>query len=141
MNHVRKRSGTTLFLIELMICVGVFAFCAAVCLGIFAWARQMTRKSTDLSAAALAVQSAAECYKAAKGDPTVCAALLGADIGPNGLTLYFDETWMPTDAPGTFAVTVTPTDARHARIAAAAAGEAEPIFAVTASHFGEEVWP
>ena len=70
------RSKTTLFLIELIVAVGVFSLCAAVCLSLFASAKRMTAESTALNGAALSAQSAAECFKAESGDLARCAAVL-----------------------------------------------------------------
>ena len=94
------RSKTTLFLIELIVAVGVFSLCAAVCLSLFASAKRMTAESTALNGAALSAQSAAECFKAESGDLARCAAVLGAEMDENGaaLRIYYDEQWRITGA-------------------------------------------
>ena len=60
------RSG--LFAIELLIAVGVFALCAAICIGLFVRAEVMSADSADLNRAVTEARSVAECFKAAGGD-------------------------------------------------------------------------
>ena len=141
MNRPTERSRTTLFLIELAIALGVFAFCAAVCLGVFGTAKRLTRESEALSGASVAAQSAAECYKAADGDLDACAALLEAKAENGVLTLNYDENWRRTAENAAFVLVLTPREDRHAEVTVFAAGSAEPVFSLTASYFGEGVQP
>lgn len=141
MNRPTERSRTTLFLIELAIALGVFAFCAAVCLGIFGTAKRLTRESEALSGASVAAQSAAECYKAAAGDLTACAVLLDAVLENGAVTLGYDENWQRTAQNAAFELVLTPREDRHAEVIVFAVGSAEPIFSLTASCFGEGVQP
>lgn len=64
-----------LFAIELLIAVGVFVFCAVVCLGVFARAEMESRDSAELELAMNAARNAAECFKAAGGDLAETAEL------------------------------------------------------------------
>ncbi len=64
-----------LFAIELLIAVGVFVFCAVVCLGVFARAELESRDSAELELAMNAARNAAECFKAAGGDLSETAEL------------------------------------------------------------------
>lgn len=141
MNRPTERSRTTLFLIELAIALGVFAFCAAVCLGVFGTAKRLTRESEALNGASVAAQSAAECYKAADGDLDACAALLEAAPENGALTLGFDENWRRTAENAAFVLVLTPYADCHAEVAVFAVGSAEPVFSLTASYFGEGVQP
>ena len=141
MNRPTERSRTTLFLIELAIALGVFAFCAAVCLGVFGTAKRLTRESDALSGASVAAQSAAECYKAAAGDLTACAALLNTAPENGTLTLGYDETWHRTAEKVAFELVLVPRGERHAEVTVFAVGSAEPIFSLTASCFAEGVQP
>lgn len=141
MNHPTERSRTTLFLIELAIALGVFAFCAAVCLGVFGTAKRLTRESEALSGASVAAQSAAECYKAADGDLDACAALLDAKSENGVLTLNYDENWRRTAENAAFVLVLTPREDRHAEVAVFAVGSDVPVFSLTASYFGEGVQP
>ena len=60
------RSG--LFAIELLIAVGVFSLCAAICVGLFVRSEVMSQESADLTRAVSEARSVAECFKAAGGD-------------------------------------------------------------------------
>ncbi len=60
------RSG--LFLIEMVLVNLFFSICAAVSMRVFAAALQTADRSRYLSAAVLAAESAAECWKSSKGD-------------------------------------------------------------------------
>ena len=64
-----------LFSIELLLCVGVFVFCAAVCTGIFVRAEMMSRQSAELNTAVNEARNLAEAYQASGGDlARVCAS-------------------------------------------------------------------
>ena len=75
-----------LFAIELLIAVGVFTLCAAICVGIFVKAENMSRDSSALSAAVNEARNVAECYKAAGGDLEQAAALCGGVLEAGALT-------------------------------------------------------
>ena len=60
------RSG--LFMIELLIAVGVFTLCAAVCVGLFVRAEVMSRESADLTRMTTEARNVVECWKASGGD-------------------------------------------------------------------------
>ena len=69
------RSG--LFAIELLIAVGVFSLCAAICVGLFVRSEVMSQDSADLNRAVTEARSAAECFKAVGGDLEKTAELTG----------------------------------------------------------------
>ena len=75
------RSG--LFAIELLIAVGVFSLCAAICVGLFVRSEVMSQDSADLNREVL------------DGD---------------ALFIEFDENWqkLPAGAQGTFELTIVP---------------------------------
>ncbi|MBR5519556.1 MAG: hypothetical protein IKU55_02445 [Clostridia bacterium] len=141
MNRTPAAKRTTLFLIELAICLGVFAFCAAVCLNLFAQAKRLTCASTDLTAASVAAQSAAEVYRAADGDLEVCANLLGATPIDEGLRIGYDENWQKTNESPQFWLEIAPKSDGHAGVTVRAVDSDEPIFAVVASAILGEVQP
>lgn len=141
MSRTPAAKRTTLFLIELAICLAVFAFCAAVCLNLFAHAKRMTRASTDLTAASVAAQSAAEVYRAADGNLETCAIWLGVAPNADGLRIGYDENWEKTGQSPQFWLEITPKANGHADVTVRAADSAEPIFAVVASAFCEGVQP
>lgn len=104
------RSG--LFAIELLVSVGIFALCAAICVGLFVRSEVMSQDSADLNRAVAEARNAAECFKAAGGDMEKTARLTGGELGSGDiLLLTYDENWNKLDpgTAGTFALTLLPT--------------------------------
>ena len=91
------RSG--LFAIELLISVGIFSLCAAICMGLFVRAEVMSQDSADLDRAVTEARSAAECFKAAGGDLEKTAQLTGGELLDNTLLLRYDESFELTLTP------------------------------------------
>ncbi len=102
---MNERSGLPLLLTELTVMLLVFALCAAVCLSLFASARETSQTSGELGAAALWAQSAAEVWSASGGDVTAAAAALGADENGSGFTLALSRDWQPA-ADGEYTLTL-----------------------------------
>ncbi|MDE7221415.1 MAG: hypothetical protein K2O45_17670 [Oscillospiraceae bacterium] len=98
------RSG--LFAIELLIAVGVFSLCAAICVGLFVHSEVMSQDSADLNRAVSEARSAAECFKAAGGDVLRTAELTGGQVIENTIFVSFDENWekLEPGAESAFAV-------------------------------------
>ena len=97
------RSG--LFAIELLIAVGIFSLCAAICVGLFVRAELISRDSDDLNRAVTEARNAAECFKAAGGDLEETARLINGNLKADGkLFLEFDADWKKLDpgAVGTY---------------------------------------
>ena len=91
---MRKRaSKTSLFLMERLLVILFFSVAAAICLRVFAGAKQRSQDSVDLNAAVLAAQSAGECWKAAGGNPEKAAALLEGTVDGDAVVQYFDASW------------------------------------------------
>ncbi len=88
------KTKATLSLLEQCVMLLVFALAAALCLKGFLWAGQTARDNADRDGAVLCAQNAAEAFK--HGDMAACC------------TLFFDDDWMPAEAPAAFALTVTP---------------------------------
>jgi type II secretory pathway pseudopilin PulG len=93
-----KRSGTKtgLFLLELVIALLLFAFCAAICVQIFMGAKFRTRDSEALSKSVFLASSAAELYKAYGGDLDELRGAYGknsASLYDGLLIVYYDENW------------------------------------------------
>ena len=82
------RSG--LFAIELLIAVGVFSLCAAICVGLFVRAEVMSRDSAELNRAVSEARNAAESFKAAGGDLEETARLTGGELAGDTLFLQYD---------------------------------------------------
>ena len=91
------RSG--LFTIELLIAVGIFSLCAAICVGLFVRAEVMSRDSADVNRAVAEARSAAECFKAVGGDLEETARLTGGRLDADGrLILEYDGSWNRLEA-------------------------------------------
>ena len=128
-----SRSG--LLVIELVIAVGIFSLCAAICIGLFVQADRVSRESDMLSRAVSAAQNVAEQYKAADGDlgrlAEACGALQMAD---GSLTLAFDAGWLqvdPADGAASYRPTVTPETAQgyqRASLTVRQAGSDEALY-------------
>ena len=90
-----NRSRSTLFLIEQLIVITVFAVCATVCVSIFVDSYLMANYTRDINHALAAAKGGAECFKA-YGDPRKTAAVLGGDDGSGDATdgvVYYDAGW------------------------------------------------
>ena len=98
-----------LFAIELLIAVGIFSLCAAICMGLFVRSEVMSQEAADLNRAVSAARSAAECYKAAGGDLEKTAELTGGGVLDAGtLFMECDESWQPlrSGEAGAFELTI-----------------------------------
>ena len=82
------RSG--LFAIELVVAVGVFTLCAAICTGIFVQSEVMSQDSAALTRAVNEARNAAERFKAANGDLTRMAEQFGGTMTDGALSLSYD---------------------------------------------------
>lgn len=90
------RSG--LFAIELLIAVGIFSMCAAICVGLFVRSEVMSQDSASLNRAVSEARNVAECFKAAGGDLEKTAELTGGQLEEDyelyhQIYLYFDKNW------------------------------------------------
>jgi type II secretory pathway pseudopilin PulG len=130
-----RKSGTKtgLFLIELIISLLLFAFCAAICIQIFAGAKFRTEDSSALSKGVFLASSAAELYKAYGGDMEDLRKAYGKDsasLYDGQLTVYYDENWEETltpilssqlqPGPSAFTLTVTDNGGAYATVAVTA---------------------
>ena len=92
-----RHSRSTLFLIEQLIVVAVFAICSAACARILTYAFFTAKESKDVSNAILVAESAAESYKAVSGDIGKVAQMLGGSSGviegDATATVYYDKQW------------------------------------------------
>ena len=109
MDERSKPTKSGLFAIELLIAVGVFSLCAAICVGLFVRSEIISQDSADLNQAVTAARSASECFKAAGGDLQRTAELTGGEVSNGVLFLEFDGDWqkLPAGEPGTFELTMT----------------------------------
>ena len=95
-----KPTRAGLFAIELLIAVGVFSLCAAICVGLFVRSEIMSRDSTDLNRAVAEARSAAECFKAAGGDMDKTAELTGGQVIGNTVCISYGQNWEKLGAGG-----------------------------------------
>mgnify|MGYP005779263153 CR=1 FL=1 len=89
----RDRTKTGLFMMEMILVILLFAVSAAVCMRIFGAADRAERRSSDISSAVMAAETAAEAYKARKGDLAQTAALTGGTASADTLVACYDESW------------------------------------------------
>jgi len=103
-----NRSKSTLFLIEQLIVIAVFAICAVACISILAAAFSTANDTRAINRAILNAESGAEAFKATGGDLEAVAEILGGtvgagDAGPAYLSdvvvVFYDDSWRICDAP------------------------------------------
>lgn len=94
------KNRVSLALMEQLVMVLVFGLAAAVCLGIFARADQISRETQRRDEAVLLAQNGAEVLKSSAGDMEKTADILGGEMTENGLTV----------ASGAFLMIVERTD-------------------------------
>ena len=94
------RSKSSLFLLEQLFVIAIFAICAVVCARIFIESHIIASASADLNNAMIVAKSGAESFRAASGDLTFTAALLGesSNITDNEVWVYFDAGWRLSSA-------------------------------------------
>lgn len=90
-----RSSKSSLFLLELMIVILVFAIGAAVCVSLFASGARKSAESFDASRAAQEAGNVAEAWRAAKGELSSVQRLCGGTLSADGLLLFYDENWAP----------------------------------------------
>lgn len=96
----KKRSGSTVFLMEMIMNVGFFLLCAAVCVQVFVKADAMSRLAREKNQAVLMAESLTESWKAdalsgfcqKPGDEDLLDGWRAAD---GTIYLYFNEAWQP----------------------------------------------
>jgi len=99
---MNNRSRSTLFLIEQLIVIAVFAICAVACVSILATSYFYASDSNAAGHALFAAESGAEVFKASGGDFGTVADLLGGTtekVENSGaydlvaVTVYYDKAW------------------------------------------------
>lgn len=96
------RSGTSLFLIELMIMLCVFVTASAIDMLMLVKANNMSIQSADLDRAVECAASAAESYK-----KTGSGVAAGMEYTNGSWTEYYDRDWNPTDSESIYTVAMT----------------------------------
>ena len=117
---------TGLFSIELLLCVGVFVFCAAVCTGIFVRAELTSRESAELNFAVSEARNLAELYQAAGGSLEQVRAYGGGSLDGGGLVLSREGLILRLTHTGTLTVSNGEGALLEWRVAVPPRGEAAP---------------
>lgn len=123
-----ERSRAGLLLIEMIIAVGVFSLCCAICVQLFAHARLLNIESRELSSATSCAQSAAEAFKAAGGDMEKAAGYLDAHYYNGYIVLTYDTNWNvqpvknSSEAPS-YRMIVTPFESEGLKMAKISVGK------------------
>lgn len=89
------RGRSTLFLMEQIVVITVFAICTALCVYILSESYLLTVNAVDTRNALLAAESAAECFKAYGGDMGKIAEVLKGKKSDTGVYVYYDGNWRP----------------------------------------------
>ena len=90
---MKLRARISLFLMEQLVAVTVFAVCAAVCVWIFAESFYTAMDARDINYALIAAKNGAETYKMAKEAGETAKALGGQAHSSLGAAVYYDENW------------------------------------------------
>ena len=109
----KRASKSELFLMELIFSILFFSIASAVCVTLFVHARLTSIESTQLTAATLQAQSAAETFKSVNADLDQVADLLNAQQTSEGsLQILYDQNWNPVSEPdsASYLLTLTPDD-------------------------------
>ena len=112
---MNQRSKSTLFLMEQLVVIAVFAICASACVRILSSAYLNARNSNDVNNAIKIAESGAECFKAVAGDIAKTAEILVGEaakadggIGKEGIsaeaTVYYDKHWQVCGKDGAYYV-------------------------------------
>jgi len=102
-----RPTATGLFMTELLITVGIFSLCAAVCLGLFAKAEIIRQDCDDQDHAVEAAKSAAAAFRSCGwGDDL---SEVSGGIEEDGIvTILYDREWQPTGDDAAYTLTLTP---------------------------------
>jgi len=103
-----NRSKSTLFLIEQLIVIAVFAICAVACISILTASYFYANDSNATSHAVTKAESGAEVFKATGSNFAKAAELLGGEttsisLGTDGvsvLAVYYDSHWNVSNEDG-----------------------------------------
>ncbi len=104
--HIRP-TATGLFMTELLIAVGIFSLCAAVCLGLFAKAEVVRQDCADQDHAVEAAKSAAAAFRVC-GWREDLPELSGGSEEDGVVTILYDEKWQSTGEEAAYTLTLTP---------------------------------
>ena len=107
------KNKSTLALIELAIMLLVFAAAAAMCMGAFARAQELSNACNARDRALLQAQNAAEAVKSCAGRMDEAALLLGGSCSGGTLRVYYDEHWERLPQEGEYLLEVSPAQSGY----------------------------
>ena len=102
---MNNRSRSTLFLIEQLIVIAVFAICAVACISILTAAYGYANNSKATAHALIAAESGAEIFKATGGDINMVRDFMGGTSSSGGsgtaaIMVYYDSSWQVSGQTG-----------------------------------------
>ena len=102
---MNNRSRSTLFLIEQLIVVAVFAIFAVVCISILTAAFSYAGDTKATAHALIAAESSAEVFKATGGDINAVADIIGGvkrtdGSGSAAIVVFYDSSWQASSEAG-----------------------------------------
>ena len=124
----KTRSKSVLFLMELTIVILLFSISAAICMMIFAQAKQMSINSRDLTGAVIRARSAAEIFKSTDGDWNETARILGGGFTGGDMAVKYNDNWAPAGEDPFYIMTARPAGDGSALFVIGRAGSAESIY-------------
>ena len=86
------KNRTTLFFVEQLVMLLVFAMAAAVCIGIFSASSRIRQQALDQDRAVFLTQTAAELLKSCSGDLDALEEITGGTCDANRLTVFCSHT-------------------------------------------------
>ena len=86
------KNRTTLFFVEQLVMLLVFAMAAAVCIGIFSASSRISQHAEDQDRAVFLSQTAAELLKSCSGDLDALEEITGGTIEADRLTVFCNRT-------------------------------------------------
>ena len=127
------RSKTPLAMMEQLLMLLVFALAALVCLQVFVFSGQTSRRNEARDRAVLEAQNAAEELKSLRGDMALAAKLYGGSCDGQTWSWTYDENW-ERDGGDAYRVLVTRSDSGEPLLGAAqvtvSTAEGDQLFAL-----------
>ena len=123
---MRRGGGRlSLFLIEIIVVVLVFALSSAICLNIFSAARQKSAASESLNRAVTAAQSAAETLKACGFDAGAAASALSGVCSGDTVIVTYNDDFSVCSGDAAYIMTITIASGSPARAHIDISGDSE----------------
>lgn len=101
---MRKNSGSSLFLMELILAILIFAMASTVCVRLFVNAHLLSKNSQEINRGILWAQNLAEIYISPEGSLDKVIEIFPDSASKEGdsVSIYFDENWEPIPIGNTF---------------------------------------